>query len=299
MTTKTRIALALLGFHSTSVISCADHTNLRRGHLAKREAVSDTNPSHITSDWAYDASYNWGAIRPEYAECQIGTQQSPIALSLTNGLSQHHHPTFENYDRNVTGNWTNWGYGPSFTLSHPPGIYTDLPSMHWDNEVAYLKGWHIHAPADHSVGGDRSKAEMHLVHVDASGHEVAVAAIRLDPGTSNMPFFAQLPEMVPFVTEPGLSPDQDPSDIDPANEPKVVQDVEMNMGLALDGVYRFNEFWTYRGSLTSPPCREGIRWFMARTIAFVSVEQMRSILGACTFSAREEQQVWLHDINSA
>ncbi|KAI4185014.1 MAG: hypothetical protein L6R41_004386 [Letrouitia leprolyta] len=288
------ILLLLIPF----IFCCADHTGRQRGHLSKREKVSSTNPSHITSDWAYDASYNWGAIQPDYANCQSGTQQSPIALSLTAGLSQYHHPTFENYDHNISGNWTNWGYGPAFTLSHPPDNYTDLPSMHWDEEVAYLKGWHIHAPADHSVGGDRSKAEMHLVHVNPEGHEVAVLAIRLDPGTSTMPFFAQLPEMVPFITGPGRSPDQAPSELS-ENEPKIVQDVEMNIGLVLDGVCRFNEFWTYKGSLTSPPCMEGIRWFIARTIAFRSVDQMRAILGACTYSARAEQEVWLHEINSA
>ncbi|KAL8894911.1 MAG: hypothetical protein Q9207_008368 [Kuettlingeria erythrocarpa] len=292
--------LSLLLLLPTSVFGCADHTGRQRGHLSKRQGVSGTNPSFITTDWAYDASYNWGAIQRDYAECQTGTQQSPIALSLTNGLSQYHHPTFQGYDRKVMGNWTNWGYGPSFTLDHPLDEYTGLPSVHWDDEVAYLKGWHIHAPADHSVGGDRSKAEMHLVHVNAEGEEVAVLAIRLDPGSSAMPFFAQLPEMVPFVTGPGRSPNQDPSSApEGENKPEVVKDVEMDMSLVLAGVYRFNEFWTYKGSLTSPPCREGIRWFMARTIAFTSVDQMRAILGACTYSAREEQEVWLHEINSA
>ncbi|KAL8679526.1 MAG: hypothetical protein Q9186_004208 [Xanthomendoza sp. 1 TL-2023] len=316
---------------ATSALACADHTNRQRGHLSKRhlahkrEEVSSTNPSYITADWAYDASYNWGAIQPDYATCQTGTQQSPIALSLTAGLSSYHHPTFENYDRNVSGNWTNWGYGPAFTLDHEPDDYTGLPSVKWDNVTAYLKGWHIHAPADHSVGGDRSKAEMHLVHVDTEGREVAVLAIRLDPGTATMPFFAQLPEMVPFVTGPGRSPnDQERKEkkkrselsetltgllssqpatraSGQANEekPKVVEDVQMDMAPLLDGVYRFNEFWTYKGSLTSPPCMEGIRWFVARTIAFTSVDQMRAILGACTYSARAEQEVWLHEINSA
>ena len=313
----------LLSPLATSILGCADHTNRQRGsiwgHLIKREELSSTNPSYITADWAYDASYNWGAIQPDYAGCQTGTQQSPIALSLTGGLSQHHHPTFENYDRNVSGNWTNWGYGPAFTLDHPPDEYTELPSMKWDNETAYLKGWHIHAPADHSVSGDRSKAEMHLVHVNSEGEEAAVVAIRLDPGTSTMPFFAQLPAMIPFVTSPGKSPDQEPNsgggkrnilaqlfNIKPnaaveqeQKKPDVVQDVKMDMGLVLDSVYRLNEFWTYKGSLTSPPCMEGIRWFVARTIAFTAVEQMRAILGACTYSARAEQEVWLHEINSA
>lgn len=202
-------------FAVRSVFGCADHTGLQRGHLSprhlahKRAEVSTTNPSYISADWAYDASYNWGAIRPEYATCQTGTQQSPIALSLTNGLSLHHHPTFEDYDRDVVGNWTNWGYGPAYTLDHPKDDYTSLPELKWDNQTAYLKGWHIHAPADHSVGGDRSKAELHLVHVNDKGLELAVLSIRLDPGSAPSPYFKQLPEMVPFVTGPGRSPTQD------------------------------------------------------------------------------------------
>jgi carbonic anhydrase len=59
----------------------------------------------------------------------------------------------------------------------------------------------------------------------------------------------------------------------------------------------FSEFWTYQGSLTSPPCTEGIRWFVARQIMFTGVKQMQDILGASTYSARAEQEVWQHRIN--
>ncbi|KAL8876977.1 MAG: hypothetical protein Q9198_004919 [Flavoplaca austrocitrina] len=297
-----------------SVFSCADHTGRQRGHLSplhiKRQAATPstnnpptggTNSSEPVADWAYDASYDWGAIQAEYADCQTGTQQSPIALSLTNGLSQYHHPSFSNYNRNVSGNWTNWSYGPSFTLGHPADDYTGLPSMKWDNVTSYLKGWHIHAPADHSVGGDRSKAEMHLVHVDAKGHEIAVLAIRLDPGTAPLPFLTQLPPMIPFIPGIDRRPSTDVAPGQPARtvRPEVVEDVEMNMSLALNSVYTVSEFWTYKGSLTSPPCTEGIRWFVARAIAFTSVEQMKMVLGVSTYSARQEQEVWLHEINSA
>ncbi|KAL8917544.1 MAG: hypothetical protein Q9172_005800 [Xanthocarpia lactea] len=281
-----------------SVFSCADHTKrqsdpLSRGHLSrKRQAFTNTNPVFNSPDWNYDASYDWGSIQPAYAVCQTGTQQSPIPLSLANGTSQYHTPSFENYDRNVTGDWTNWGYGPAFNLEHPPGDYTSLPSMRWDNQTAYLEGWHTHAPAEHTVDGDRSRAEMHLVHVDAQGNEVAVLGIRLDPGTSSLPFFAQLPALVPFSTGQGRNPNRDAA-------AEVVPDVSMNMGLALDAVDRVSEFWTYEGSLTSPPCTEGIRWFVAREIALLSVDQMRSLLGASRYSARVEQEIWLHDVNGA
>lgn len=214
---------------------------------------------------------------PEYTLCQIGTQQSPIALSLGNGLALDHIPEF-NYPESVPGNFYNWGYGPAFTLT-TDGNVTSLPSFTYDGKTLYLKGWHIHSPADHSVGGDRSKAEIHFVHVDSSDHEAAVLAIRLDPGNFNSTFFDQLPAMIPFT------------------EPDTQEPIEMDLRPALDSVLYFNEFWTYQGSLTSPPCTEGIRWFMARQIMFTGVQQMQAILGASTYSARAEQEVWQHRIN--
>ena len=136
-------------------------------------------------------------------------------------------------------------------------------------------------PADHTVGGDRSKAELHMVHVNAEGHETAVLAIRLDPGSHENPFFSQLPAMVSY------------RDIKP------VKDVKMNMDLILASTGHFSDFWSYRGSLTSPPCREGIRWFVARSLVFTSTQQMQDILKVSTFSAREEQEIWLHEVNGA
>lgn len=207
----------------------------------------------------------------------MGTQQSPIALSLSNGLSLNHVPKF-NFNGSVEGNFYNWGYGPAFTVVHD-GDWTTHPSVTYDNNTVYMKGWHIHAPADHSVGGVRSKAELHLVMVDETGHEKAVMAVRLDPGNTNNTFFEQLPEMIGF------------------DELNTHEPTSLDFAPALESALYFNEFWTYQGSLTSPPCSEGIRWFMARQILFTGVEQMQAILGASTYSARAEQEVWQHRIN--
>lgn len=120
---------------------------------------------------------------------------------------------------------------------------------------------------------------MHFVHVDAAGHEKAVLAFRLDPGNRDNDFFSQLPSVIGF------------------DETNVTVEATLDLNLALASVLWFNEFWTYQGSLTSPPCHEGIRWFVARQILFTGVQQMRDILGASTYSARAEQEVWLHRIN--
>lgn len=210
--------------------------------------------------------------------CQTGTQQSPIPLSLSNGLALNHQLDFD-YPDSVNGMYFNWGYGPAFTVAHEDGVWTDNPAVTYDNETVYLAGWHVHTPADHSVGGDRSKVEMHFVHVDAEGHEKAVLAFRLDPGNSDNAFFSQLSAAIGF------------------NETDKTEVTTLNHNLALESVLYFNEFWTYQGSLTSPPRHEGIRWFVARQILFTGVQQMRDILGASTYSARAEQEVWLHRIN--
>lgn len=71
----------------------------------------------------------------------------------------------------------------------------------------------------------------------------------------------------------------------------------LDMAQVLSEVANFSEFWTYEGSLTSPPCTEGIRWFVARNVLFVGVDQMREVLRVSTYSARVEQEVWQHGIN--
>jgi carbonic anhydrase len=151
--------------------------------------------------------------------------------------------------------------------------------MTFDNETVYLKGWHIHSPADHSVQGDRSKAELHLVHANADGVEKAVVAIRVDPGNAPSAFFSQ------FLNVPSF-------------DNKTSIPMEMDALQSLKEVNMFNEFWTYRGSLTSPPCREGVRWYVARNVLFTSVQQMQEILAVSTYSARVEQEVWQHQINA-
>ncbi|KAF1822711.1 carbonic anhydrase [Dissoconium aciculare CBS 342.82] len=265
-----------------AILACPQHNNWEHAPHYKRETNNTANNNAVNKtapvrDWAYEASYNWGRVNPAYDLCQSGTQQSPIALSLSNGLSLSHIPRF-NYSGSYQGSFYNWNYGPAFTVAHD-GDWTKHPSFTYDNQTLYLGGWHIHAPADHSVGGDRSKAELHFVHYDNRGIERAVLAFRLDPGNRNATFFDQLPSMIGF------------------RETSMRRNISLDLGLALDAVQHFNEFWTYQGSLTSPPCTEGIRWFVARQIMFTGVEQMRAILSASTYSARAEQEVWQHRIN--
>lgn len=217
--------------------------------------------------------------RAAYDLCQSGTQQSPIALNLNQGLSRQHQPDFSGYLTEVTGTFYNWGYGPAFTIDHPQDQWTTLPRMRFDNETVYLKGWHTHTPADHSVSGYRSKGEIHLVHVDESGLERVVIAVRLEPGRADTNLLPDLPKLISY------------------NDSSVIRHQSWDPRTFLREVDYLNEYWTYKGSLTSPPCRQGIQWYVSRSVIYTGVEQMRQFLRVSKFSARAEQDVWLHEVN--
>ncbi|KAK3052733.1 hypothetical protein LTR09_006216 [Extremus antarcticus] len=223
--------VALLAAWSTlaGVQACAGPRQLH-----KRQSESNSTSASPATRWAYEASFNWGQLDPDQ------------------GLSLGHAISF-NYGNAVNGSFYNWGYGPAFEIEQDAGCtigsaasnctnLNGLPSItfedHGRNETAYLVSWHIHSPADHSVQQDRSKAELHFVHVDAQGHERAVLAMRMDPGLQTTSDFV----------------DQFPSSFPNFNDTDTQIADEIDLSLALDEVLHFNEFWTYQGSLTSPPC---------------------------------------------
>lgn len=172
--------------------------------------------------------------------------------------------------------------GPAFDVAHEDDVWIDNPQLNFDHETVYLAGWHIHTPSDHIINGLRTRAELHLVHKTSNGTDRAVVAVLMDPGSENHTFIDQFPtQLIKFNSS------------DP--------DRHVNVSLSLDGVLQtsstFQEFWTYEGSVTSPPCEEGVRWFVARAVLHMSNEQMQHILAASRYSSRPEQMVWMHRIN--
>lgn len=193
-------------------------------------------------------------------------------------MSLNHNLTF-NYPESSPGNFTNWGYGPSFTLLTNPANRKEGPSVSFDDKTVYLSGWHIHTPAEHIINGRRPRAEVHFVHVDEHSQPKAVLGMTIDAGCEDNDFIAKLPAMI------GVK------------QRSKVEQTALDLNDAIKSVSSFGDFWTYRGSLTTPPCSEGIQWFVAKQPMIVSTNQMKAILAASRYGARVEQQVWEHRIN--
>lgn len=123
---------------------------------------------------------------------------------------------------------------------------------------------------------------MHFVHVDEKGKAASVVGIRIDPsyesGVSSA-FFEELPSLIGF------------------NDTSVIEGVMLSPLKAIEEVAGLEEYWTYAGSLTTPPRTEGIRWFVSQQVLQVSGNQMVALLGSGRFSNRVEQRVWEQGVN--
>ncbi|KAI9047232.1 hypothetical protein LZ554_008686 [Drepanopeziza brunnea f. sp. 'monogermtubi'] len=265
---------SLIGLAAVSaVLACPqDNSNVRVAGLQKRADEAAASP------WTYEGARTWGNTAVNGSEtCQTGMTQSPINLPWEQ-YSRVHIPTL-NYTT-VSGTVSNWGYGIQFMLNKTNGQdYTGNPTLRDGENVYYLHSFHTHTPSEHRINGERSHGELHLVHADAEGKPKGVLGLRINPSENESPFLAQV------LGCPGVD----------STAVKYMESV--NMVQALEEVDHVRKFWTYKGSLTTPPCGEGLRWWVAEDVMQVSDAQMQSLLGVSLYSSRIEQSVWRHDVN--
>lgn len=214
----------LVALVATTAFACPD---LQYHSQDLRKRADASGPA-----WSYDNVNTWGGLSAEYQSCQDGSHQSPIGLRLDQDFAPTS-PKFQGYERNVTGAFANWGYGPSMTLEHPEGDFSTLPRFSFgegaSSETVYMSAWHMHAPSEHTFDGRRSRAELHIVHVTAEGKPRAVLALRIDPGIVDSEFFKQLPSLIGH--------DENGREVN----------ATVNVGLALHEVDYFKRAWTYAG----------------------------------------------------
>jgi carbonic anhydrase len=121
-----------------------------------------------------------------------------------------------------------------------------------------LAQFHFHAPSEHQVDGASFPLETHLVHVDAAGKPAVVVALFIREGREN----AALARA--FQSLPARAGEK----VDRPNET-----IEAGALLPAD-----RTFFTYKGSLTTPPCTEGITWYVLKT----PIEMSRAQIAAFT-----------------
>ena len=124
-----------------------------------------------------------------------------------------------------------------------------------------LKQFHFHAPSENEIKGVSYPLEAHFVHADKDGN-LAVVAVMFKEGKEN-PALAKLWSHMPSKEgdKIALSHTDNALDLFPQNH----------------AYYRFN------GSLTTPPCSEGVRWFVMKKPVFASKAQIEAFKHSYNF----------------
>ncbi|KAK3123640.1 hypothetical protein QOZ80_8AG0633970 [Eleusine coracana subsp. coracana] len=192
---------------------------------------------------------HWGAIKEEWAACGTGKMQSPIDLShhrvsLVRSLGYLNHSY-----RSAEASIVNRGHDIMVKFNGDAGSLVI-------NGTAYnLHQIHWHSPSEHTVNGRRYDMELHLVHQSAE-NKAAVVGLLYELGSSD----GFLRKMEPFLKRIADKKDR-----------------EERVGVVnpAGARGRASVYYRYMGSLTTPPCKEGVIWTIVRRVRTVSKYQLQ------------------------
>ena len=213
---------------------------------APSEAPGDAVARHAEIHWDYEGPggpANWGGLRPDFAVCATGKRQSPI--DIREGIRVDLEPIRFDY-RPTQFRVSDNGHTIQVTVGEGSSI-TVL-----GKEYALVQ-FHFHRPAEERVNGKAFDMVAHLVHQDYDGN-LAVIAVLMEKGSEH-PLIQTVWNYMPL--EKGL-------DVAPP-------------GVALDLNRLLPEsraYYTYMGSLTTPPCSENVLWMVFKQPVQVSSDQI-------------------------
>ena len=215
-------------------------------------------PAH---EWSYigkEGPQHWGELKPEYATCKTGRLQSPIDIRETKKAPLP--PLRFDYKPSALKIINN---GHSIQVNYAPGSFIVVGDKHYE-----LRQFHFHHPSEERIDGSEYPMVIHLVHGDADGH-LAVVAVLLTSGSAD-------------------STIQKLWDNLPKNEGKeeTIPGVEIN---ASDLLPQSRGYYTFEGSLTTPPCSEGVTWFVLKTPREISPNQVKTFAKLYPHNTRPTQ----------
>ncbi len=233
----------------------------RGRHGGKAQNAQKVEKGH-SAHWSYSGPagpQTWGGLKPEFSLCANGQRQSPI--DIQGGLPVDLEPVQFQYKASRFAVIDN---GHTVQANLAVGNHIEVGGKRFD-----LKQFHFHRPSEERIDGRQFDMSLHLVHQDEQGR-LAVVALLLDRGAPHgavQKVWNNLP----------LEKNQE--------QPARVL-LELNELLPSSSSY-----YTYMGSLTTPPCSEGVQWIVMRQPVSVSAEQIDLFSRLYPMNARPLQQL--------
>ena len=219
------------------------------------------NAQQSKAHWSYageDNPANWGKLDAAYATCAVGKRQSPINIAKPKTADL---PTLQFHYAAVPLNIIDNGH--TIQVNYPAGS-----TLKVGDKTYTLKQFHFHHPSEEQINGKGYDMVAHLVHADNDGH-LAVVAVLLKSGASNA-FLASIWKNLP------------------AEKEKSVENASVSVNAA-DLLPSDYGYYTYLGSLTTPPCSEGVTWYVLKTPVQLSSEQLEAFAKVYPMNARPKQ----------
>lgn len=223
----------------TSSFRCRKATLLVTLSLAASFPVLGSEEQH----WSYsgeDGPQQWGDLTADYLMCSWGKNQSPIDLS--GAVDADLEELLLDYPNRGIVDEVNNGHTIQENLY--PGNFATIQGRKFE-----AKQFHFHSPSEHRIDGKSFPLEIHLVHANAEG-QLAVVGLMFDEGEEN----AVLNQLAGFR----------PTDMEPYIGPVDYNQIATSR----------DQYYTYNGSLTTPPCSEGVLWVVLKNPIYASQEQI-------------------------
>jgi carbonic anhydrase len=220
-------------------------------------AVAFLMPASLRAQWKTPWDYegargaeHWSDLDPAYAVCNVGKEQSPIDIQNT---EKGDLPSLRfNYRSGPLKYLINNGHTIRVNYHGAPGSGNFLIV---GAQRYQLTQFHFHRPSEEYIHGKPYDMVLHLMHQSADAKVVGVAVL-LKAGSANatiQQIWAHMPEAV------GKEEDIAGIEINPA-----------------DLLPHDTAYYTYMGSLTAPPCTEGVTWFVLKTPVDISAEEINA-----------------------
>ncbi|CAG8544748.1 3477_t:CDS:1 [Funneliformis caledonium] len=210
---------------------------------------------------------NWHLLSEESKVCLTGKNQSPIDITSQDLKTLAKPPPAEFKNAKDVESFNNGNTVEIF--SGKEGV--PLPAtIQVDGETYDLQQFHFHTPSEHRVNGKHFDIEQHLVFT-TKDEKVSVVAVFYDVGKEESKF------MAPIVKD--LPKEKD--------DKKKIEEIDLS-GLLTD-IKNITAAFTYSGSLTTPPCTEGVTWYVNKDAQVVSLDQFLGLREVTGFNSRFTQ----------
>ncbi len=216
----------------------------------------------VGAHWSYDEELGpkeWASLDEKYEMCAEGLHQSPI--NIINSIEAQL-TSLSLEEKSKAKTFVNNGHTVQVNFS---GFNT----LNLDNTKYYLKQIHFHTPSENQIDGKSYPMEAHLVHANNAG-ELTVLAVMFEEGSDN----SVLNKLLRNLPE------------NEGDKETLKSDIQ-----AYEILPESLDYFRFSGSLTTPPCSEGVKWLVLKNPVQISKSQLKDFTEVMPKNNRPLQEI--------